>query len=184
MADEPKLIIDTDWKAQAQAEKERLAEKSKPSPAPKQAGPMGAVAGNPAAAPGADEGEFNEDGVPTGPPGEIKFQDLVGLIASQAMQYMGFFPDPQSGQAVVSIEYAKLHIDMLGVLETKTKGNLSEQEQKYLNKVLGQLRMEFVEISKAVMKAMQEGRVRQVGPGGVAAPPGTMGGGPGGLVTP
>lgn len=203
MADQPKLIIDTDWKAQAQAEKERLAAKAKPaapsSPAASPTTPTPAVSpaasATPADAPaaGADD-DFSDEGAP-GERGEIKFQDLVGLLASQAMQFMGFFPDPQTGQAVVSIEYAKLHIDMLGVLEQKTKGNLSEQEQKYLNKVLGQLRMEFVEISKAVMKAMQEGRVRQVGPGGMPTSPGgivTPGGAPGaggglsgpGIVTP
>jgi hypothetical protein len=146
--EEPKLIIDTDWKSQAQAEKERLAQQS--------------AAAKAAAAPGSKEGEL---------PHEVKFEDLAGLLATQAMQFLGYFPDPQTGQAIVSLEYAKLHIDMLEVLEEKTKGNLTEQEQKYLQRILTQLRMDFVEMSKAVAKAVQEGRVR---PAGAATTPGVV----------
>ncbi len=145
--EEPKLIIDTDWKSQAQAEKERLAQKSA------------------AAKPAAREGDL---------PQELRFEDLAGLLASQAMQYLGYFPDPQTGQAVVSLEYAKLHIDMLALLEEKTKGNLTDEEQKFIQKMLTQLRLDFVEMSKVVAKAVQEGRVRPQGGGapGVITPPG------------
>ena len=147
-AEEPKLIIDTDWKSQAQAEKERLAQKT--------------AAAKPAA-PGAPAGAEM--------PQEVRFEDVVGLLATQALSYLGYFGDPQTGQAVVSLEYAKLHIDMLVVLEAKTKGNLTEQEEKFLAKTLSQLRMEFVEISKAVAKAVQEGRIKAVpgGPGGAVS---------------
>ncbi len=147
-AEEPKLIIDTDWKSQAQAEKERLAQKSAPA---KTAAPAGG------AAPGAE-----------GEPPEVRFEDVVGLLATQALSYLGYFGDPQTGQAVVSLEYAKLHIDMLSVLEAKCKNNLTEQEQKFLTKTLGQLRMEFVEISKAVSKAVAEGRLKPAPAGGAA----------------
>ena len=168
-AEEPKLIIDTDWKSQAQAEKERLAQKS--------------AAAKPAAAPaGGAGGEAAEE------VHEVRFEDVVGLLATQALSYLGYFGDPQTGQAVVSLEYAKLHIDMLAILEAKTKGNLTEQEQKFLTKTLSQLRMEFVEISKAVSKAVQEGRIKPtsapgapgiVGPGMGAGPSVPPPGGPG-----
>jgi hypothetical protein len=140
--EEPKLIIDTDWKSQAQAEKERLAQKT-------------AAAKPAAAAPGAPA-----EGPEAGGQHEVRFEDVIGLLATQALSYLGYFADPQTGQAVVSLEYAKLHIDMLGILEAKTKGNLSEQEQKFLAKTLSQIRLEFVEVSKAVAKAVQEGRIR------------------------
>lgn len=151
--EEPKLIIDTDWKSQAQAEKERLAQKTA---AAKPATTPGAAAG--AATPGAE-----------GEPHEVRFEDVVGLLATQALSYLGYFADPQTGQAVVSLEYAKLHVDMLAILEERTKGNLTEQEQKFLAKTLSQLRMEFVEVSKAVAKAVQEGRIRTVQGPGIAA---------------
>jgi hypothetical protein len=154
--EEPKLIIDTDWKSQAQAEKERLAQKAAAA-TPKTASPAPAGA---AGAPG--EGDL---------PQEPGFQDLVGLLATQAMSYLGYYPDPQTGQAMISLEYAKLHIDMLTVLEEKTKNNLTDQEQKLLTKILSQLRMDFVEMSKAVSKAVQEGRIKSTGGGaGVMSP--------------
>ncbi len=149
--EEPKLIIDTDWKSQAQAEKERLAQQT--------------AAAKPGA--GAMPGEAGEGELPQ----EIGLQDVVGLLASQAMSYLGYYPDPQTGQAMVSIEYAKLHIDMLAVLETKTKGNLTPQEQEFLSKMLGRLRMDFVEVSKAVAKAVAEGRLKPGSPVGVGGGP-------------
>ncbi len=155
-ADEPKIIIDSDWKAQAQAEKEKLAA-SKPKPAPKLAPES---VGTPEVA-----GEEDE---------RTRFDDLVALLASQALAYMGYVPDPRTGQAMVSLEYAKLHIDMLGVLEEKTKGNLSEAEQAALTRTASELRMAFVELSKAVAQAVAEGRIK----------PRSAGGGAGGIVTP
>ncbi len=158
--EEPKLIIDSDWKNQAQAEKDRLeqaaAAKKAKSPA--------------AGIPGA-EGEAEGEEGPAG------FKDLVAMFATQAMSYMGYFPDPRTGQAVVALDYAKINIDMLGILEEKTKGNLTEEESAFMQRTVGELRMAFVELSKAVAKALQEGRIK----------PGQMGGagvGGSGVVTP
>lgn len=154
--DEPKLIIDTDWKAQAQAEKERLSATNKAAAVPGSANP------------GADEGEQ----------GPIGFQDLVSMLTTQALSYMGAYPDPRTGKAMIALDYAKLHIDMLGVLEEKTKGNLNEQEQTLITRTVAELRVEFVELVKAVDKAVAEGKIKpgQVGMGG---PGGASGGGPG-----
>lgn len=143
-ADAPKIIVDSDWKSQAQQEKEKLSQQA----AQKQAETADAQ-------------------------GPVGFEDLVGWLGTQALMYMGYFPDPQTGQAVVSLEYAKLYIDMLGVVESKTTGNLSEKEKEGLNKTLGQLRTEFVEVSKAVAKAVQEGRIKPVArPGAAPSAPG------------
>jgi hypothetical protein len=145
LPDEPKLIIDTDWKSQAQAEKDRLEQAStakKPRPA---------VPGEPA---------------PGGPDEKVRFEDMVALLASQALSYLGYFPDPRTGQAVVSLEYAKLHIDMLTILEEKTKGNLSETEAAALTRTVSELRMAFVETQAAVAKAVQEGRIKPRAAGG------------------
>ena len=166
MADEPKLIIDSDWKSQAKAEKEKLAEKT---------------------APKAQESQEQR---------EIGFEDIVGMLATNTLSYLGYVPDPYTGQAMVSLEYAKLHIDLLGVLEQKTKGNLTEDEKSALEKTLSQLRMAFVEVSQAVAQAIKEGKIKpqqagammgggdMTGPmagGGVAGKIGPQGSG---LVTP
>lgn len=166
MADEqPKIIVDSDWKAQAQAEKERLAAKeasAKPQPAG-------------AGAPGAE-----------GPEGEpTLFEELMRMLATQALLYMGAFPDPSTGQAVLSPEMAKLHIDMLGELEAKTKGNLSDQESKTLASYLYELRMQYVEVSREIARLIKEGKIRPNGAGGMAPAVGPGGGmsGPG-IVSP
>jgi Domain of unknown function (DUF1844) len=177
--DAPKLIIDSDWKSQAQAEKERLSETVKPKGVPAgsarpsvSAGPSGA-----AASPGESPEEERE----------IGFQDLLSLLITQALTYMGGFPDPRTGKAMIAIDLARVYIDMLGVLEQKTKGNLSEQEAALLSRSLNELRLEWVEVSKAIEKAIQEGRIQPQAMGGVGgvgvvptgvmqAPPGAMGG--------
>lgn len=151
--DAPKLIIDSDWKSQAQAEKERLDAKTAQ----------------------AKEAQL---------PQEIKFDDLVGLLASQAMSYMGYFPDPKTGKAMVALDYAKIHIDMLGVLEEKTRNNLSADEKESLDKTLAQLREDFVHLTKAVAKAVQEGKVKPMagGAGGMTGP--GLNSGMGGVIQP
>ncbi len=150
--EEPKIIIDSDWKSQAKAEKERLAQsaaKAAPAPAPG-APPAGR-------APGPDE--------PAG------FRDLLSLLISQTLAYLGAYPDPRTGQAIVALEAARFHIDLLEVLETKTKGNLTDDEARLLSKALNELRLEYVDIAKAVAQAVKEGRTRTVGPGGAVAGP-------------
>lgn len=155
--EQPKIIIDSDWKAQAQAEKERMTAASKPATPPP--GP----------------GETGEGGRQPGEP--IGFKDVLSLLISQALAYMGAFPDPRTGRAMVALDLAKIHIDMLGVLEEKTKGNLTPEESTLLTRAVSELRMEFVEISKEVAKAVQEGRAQSVSAGGAAGggmPPGVI----------
>jgi hypothetical protein len=146
-AEGPKIIIDSDWKSQAQAEKERLAAAEK--------------AKAPAAAPGGENPEEH------GPP-KADFEELIRMLATQALLYLGAFPDPESGRRMVSLEMAQFNIDLMAMLEAKTKGNLSEQENAILTRMLYELRMQFVEISKAVARAVEQGRVAP--PGGIAGP--------------
>jgi hypothetical protein len=138
--DQPKIIIDDDWKSQAQAEKARLAEAAKAKETP---------------------GKPPEDHEPLG------FLDLVRMFATQALMYLGAYPDPETGRAMVSLEIAKLNIDLLGVLEEKTRGNLSTDEKEVLEGTLHELRIQYVEIARAIKKASDEGRI---GPDGMMHP--------------
>lgn len=158
--EQPKIIIDTDWKSQAQAEKERLSQGTKPHTSA------------PASGPGAEGGGAAEPGRgPGGLPEKVGFRELVSLLISQAIAYLGGYPDPQTGQSMVALDLAKLHIDMLAVLEEKTKGNLTEAESKLLLRALQELRLEFVEVARAVDRAVAEGRAKSVGGDpGVASP--------------
>ena len=139
MADDqgtPKIHIDSDWKAQAQAEKQRLAEQSK--------------AKAPAAGGGAGEQQPPRSGEM--PPAD--FQTLLSTIATQALFALGAFPDPQTGQRSAHLELARHHIDLLGVLEEKTKGNLTDEESDTLATTIYELRNRYVQI---VTQARQQG---------------------------
>ncbi len=123
--EKPKIIIDDDWKSQVQAEKEALKDKEDEKE-------------------DQDEGEQkqSEEAPLELPP--ATFPILVTTFATQAMAALGQLPDPIEGKPVVRKELAKFQIDMLGVLEEKTKGNLSSEESNMLTDVLHQLRMAFV----------------------------------------
>jgi hypothetical protein len=62
-----------------------------------------------------------------------------------AWQQMGKVPSMVSGKIERDLEMAKHSIDMLGMLEVKTKGNLTENENKYLQHVLYELRLNYLE---------------------------------------
>lgn len=75
----------------------------------------------------------------------LLFTQLVMSFQAAALQHMGRAPDPFSGKNEKKMEAAKNAIDILGMLEAKTAGNLSEPELKFLQQTLTQLRMLFVE---------------------------------------
>ncbi|HVZ92961.1 MAG TPA: DUF1844 domain-containing protein [Phycisphaerales bacterium] len=126
----PKIIVDSDWKSKAQAEKERLAEVDAAAEAKKPAG--GGGAGGQGGLPKAD------------------FMSLVGMLATQAVMYLGGMADRKTGAAIFDPEYAGHMIDLLSVLEEKSKGNLTPEEASELNAVLHELRGRFVELSRMV----------------------------------
>lgn len=160
----PKIIVDSDWKAQAQKEREKLAEKEKAAKeAAEKAKPT--IPGMPQT--GGKGAQSAEDAAPP-----TDFQALIGTLATQALMYMGAFPDPETGRAVVSLEHARFHIELLAVLEEKTKGNLTPEEMQDLEQAEGELRNRFVEIVQAIAQMKKEGKLRPTSPGGVAVPGG------------
>ena len=118
MTDEtPKIIVDDDWKAEAQREKEAADREAREAPQP---------------------GELPE----------ASFVELLQMLVMQATVGLGAAQDPQTGQMIPpNLPVAKHFIDLLGVLQTKTQGNLEEEEQKLLDGMLNELRMAFVQVS-------------------------------------
>lgn len=132
------LVVDSDWKSQAQAEKERLAAAEKKA-AESGAGARGVGAGG------------REERLPP-----ADFTALVGTLVTQAFLYLGGFPDPETGRAIVSLEHAKFHIDLLAVLQTKTAGNLTPEEAEDLSRAVHELRLRFVDVSQAVAEMVKQ----------------------------
>ena len=137
--EKPSLHIDTDWKRQAQEEKKRLAEeeakKAKEScaAAPATAAP-GASAPRAAAARG--RGEL--------PP--ANFPTLVQSILTQVLFYLGDLTQ-RGSEPNVNLDMAKHQIDIMGVLEEKTRGNLSDDEKQLLDTALYEARMRYVNVA-------------------------------------
>ncbi|MEM9555128.1 MAG: DUF1844 domain-containing protein [Acidobacteriota bacterium] len=93
----------------------------------------------PAAEPPAAEPE------PVDEPPSASFRDLVGLLAQSASVYLQQAAQLQVDRRAEAIEMARLHVDLLHVLQHKTAGNLDAHEKALLDDALYQLRMAFVE---------------------------------------
>ena len=80
--------------------------------------------------------------------GDLSFTAFVVSLASSAAIHFGDLPDPNTGErAEVSLEGAAQMIDILALLEEKTRGNLTLEERQVLEQVLYELRLRFIEAS-------------------------------------
>jgi hypothetical protein len=75
----------------------------------------------------------------------VLFAQMIMQQSNMAMMLLGKVPDPQSGQTIRDLEAARFFIDQLEVLEAKTKGNLTKEEDALLKQSLMSLRLAFVE---------------------------------------
>jgi hypothetical protein len=83
---------------------------------------------------------------------EGDFLSMVRSLATTAYAALGLIPDPASGGRHRDPAVARQMIDWLGVLEQKTKGNLSFEESDLLSRVLYELRLSYVEVSRSAGK--------------------------------
>jgi len=74
------------------------------------------------------------------------FSTLVLSIGSSAAMAMGLAPKPGSEKPEVDLPMARFHIDLLLLLKEKTKSNLDNDEQKFLESVLNDLQLKFVQL--------------------------------------
>ena len=96
----------------------------------------------PAAAPGADQAEPS----PAQPP--VSFHTLVSYLATTAMFQLGLLAGPSGEKIPLDLPNARRTLDLLDILQEKTRGNLSTEEGKLLDDVLYELRLSFLEIQK------------------------------------
>lgn len=81
--------------------------------------------------------------------GPVDFSTHVLSLASTALIAIGKMPGPDGKPHPIDLETARHLIDVLAMLETKTKGNLDEAEQKLLASLVYDLRVAFVDAQKA-----------------------------------
>ena len=130
--DELKLHVDSDWKAQAEAEREKLRKIDAERETAKE-----------------------DDSADKLPPAD--FRSIVGLLATQALGGLGAYGDPDTRRVVVDLPAAQFAIDLLGVLAEKTKGNLAEEESKELIAILTELRSRFVHFAQMMAAQAAQG---------------------------
>ncbi len=116
----PGMNIDNEFKDQARREKEQLA---------------GKIDGPPA-----EGDEATELPKPS-------FEMMIQQLAVPALMAMGVIEAPD-GQKTRDLDMAKFYIDTMGILEQKTKGNLTTEEKQMLDMALYEVRMQFVNASK------------------------------------
>lgn len=79
---------------------------------------------------------------------EINFATFVISLSSSALIHLGIAPDPMTGEQKKDLAIAKQTIDMLAMLQEKTRGNLTEEEAQLMESMLYDLRMRYVDESK------------------------------------
>jgi Domain of unknown function (DUF1844) len=73
-------------------------------------------------------------------------------IASNAASSLGMMEHPVTHQREVDLQLGKHWIDVLGMLQNKTQGNLSKQEHQMLDGLLSDLRMQYVSLANSAQK--------------------------------
>ena len=79
---------------------------------------------------------------------EVDFTTFVLSLSHSARMHLGDAPDPASGKSGVDLPMARHSIDLLGMLQGKTHGNLTGAEEQVLMQELHDLRIRFVEVSQ------------------------------------
>ncbi len=121
---EKKIIIDEDWKAEAQKEKEILAAQEE-----------------------AEKKKAQEEKQARGPLPQGNLAALISMLTTQALFALGLLQVKGQEKREPDLELAKYNIDMLETLEEKTKGNLTKEEETVLANTLNELRMGYVKVA-------------------------------------
>ncbi len=77
------------------------------------------------------------------------FINFLSTLVTNAAASLGAMPHPVTGQKTVDLDTGKYWIDVLAMLGEKTKGNLNSQEQRLLESILADLRMQYVALTRA-----------------------------------
>lgn len=117
--EKPKIIIDDDWKNQAQKEKEQIAKETEAAGGPRELPPA-------------------------------NFAALINSFVTNIFFALGGYEDPRTKKRYVDLALAKHYVDLLAILEEKTRNNLSDDEKKLLDQALYETRMQYVQIAQKV----------------------------------
>ncbi len=101
------------------------------------------------------EADFDESEIP-GAEDPASFVNFLSTLATNAAASLGAMPHPATGQRTVDLETGKYWLDVLGMLREKTKNNLHPQESRLLDGLLGDLRMQYVQLVRATEEKLKQ----------------------------
>ena len=100
------------------------------------------------------EDASDEDGIP-GAEDPASFINFLSTLATNAAAALGAVPHPATGKRTLDLETGKYWLDVLGMLKEKTEGNLHPQEAHLLEGLLGDLRMQYVQLVRATEEKLK-----------------------------
>jgi len=96
----------------------------------------------------AEKESVSTDDDQRGPLPEVNFNSLIFSLSSSALLHIGEIADPHTGEKRKDLALAKHTIDTIAMLKEKTKGNLNDEEKKFLDSILTDLRWRYVKATK------------------------------------
>ena len=91
----------------------------------------------------ANENDSAEEAMPG-----IDFSTFILSLSHSALVHLGDAPDPESKSRRASLPLARQSIDLIALIESKTRGNLTGEEERLITQVLTDLRLRYVELDK------------------------------------
>ena len=136
MADEIRKKVDESWKEQAEREKHAVGGSQPP--------PTQAATPSPAEAPATSKEALSKEALSKEEAPQARFDLFVSGLAMEALIALGDVPHPVTRKQTANFKQAKYLIDVLGIIEEKTRNNLSVEEDQLLKDALYQLRMRYL----------------------------------------
>ncbi len=91
-------------------------------------------------------------GPAAGPEPEVTFGAFLVGLSTQALMHLGDIADPETGEAAPDLNAAQQIIDIIGMLQRKTHGNLDREEAQLIEAILFELRMKYVERARTLSR--------------------------------
>ena len=112
------------------------------------------------------DAETGEEDFP-GADDPASFVNFLSTLATNAAAALGAMPHPATGQRSLDLETGKFWLDVLAMLKEKTKGNLHAQEDRLLEGLLGDLRMQYVQLVRATEEKLKQDAAQKFSAGDI-----------------
>lgn len=109
-----------------------------------------------------DDGDYPDDGeeIP-GAQDPASFVNFLSMLATNAATALGAVPNPATGKRMLDLDTGKYWLDVLGMVKEKTSNNLHPQEARLLDGLLGDLRMQYVQLVRATEEKLKAQAAQQ-----------------------